>query len=87
MGGQKSENYEKFRQKCVQTFIYLRKYSKLIINLFHVMLDSGLKVLLHSIQNTNCNTFRIWMRKVWKGYTKNSKQTKVMKWQRRSSST
>lgn len=44
MGGQRSANYESFKRKCVQTFLYLRKYSKLIINLFHVMLDSGLKV-------------------------------------------
>lgn len=45
MGGLKSPNYENFKKKCVQTFLYLRKYSKLIVNLFQLMLDSGLRVL------------------------------------------
>lgn len=44
MGGKNSEGYNKFQKKCVEVYLYLRKYSKLILNLFHLMLDSGIKV-------------------------------------------
>jgi len=42
MGGFKGPNYEKFRKKCVDIYQYLRNYAKLITNLFHLMIDSGL---------------------------------------------
>ena len=44
-GGDKSPGYEEFKKKCVETFHKLREYAKLIINLFHLMIDSGLKDL------------------------------------------
>ena len=43
MGGEKSENYLKFKKKCVSAYLYLRKYGKLIVYLFHLMIDSGIK--------------------------------------------
>ena len=46
MGGFKGPNYEKFRKKCVDIYQYLRNYAKLITNLFHLMIDSGLPVLI-----------------------------------------
>jgi phosphatidylinositol 3-kinase len=45
LGGKTNDNYNKFRRKCVEAYIYLRKYAKLIVNLFHLMLDSGIKDL------------------------------------------
>jgi phosphatidylinositol 3-kinase len=42
MGGFKSAQYENFRKKCVVIYQYLRNYARLITNLFHLMLDSGL---------------------------------------------
>jgi len=44
MGGKNSEGYKIFQKKCVEAYLYLRKYAKLILNLFHLMLDSGIKV-------------------------------------------
>lgn len=44
MGGKNSEGYKVFQKKCVEVYLYLRKYSKLILNLFYLMLDSGIKV-------------------------------------------
>jgi len=42
MGGYKSQNYEKFKTFCCEAFNILRKNANLIINLFHLMLNSGL---------------------------------------------
>mmetsp|Transcript_14580 Transcript_14580/g.12381 ORF Transcript_14580/g.12381 Transcript_14580/m.12381 type:complete len:513 (+) Transcript_14580:982-2520(+) len=42
MGGNKGLLYDKFRKRCVSIYQYLRNYSKLIINLFNLMIDSGL---------------------------------------------
>lgn len=82
MGGQKSPGYENFKRKCVQTFIYLRKYSKLIINLFQLMLDSGLKVLFKKGIENNSNIHRILMLKALKNFMKSlflKKVTKTLK--------
>ena len=35
-------NQNKFYSKCVDIYKYLRKYAKLIINLLHLMIDSGI---------------------------------------------
>ncbi|CAD8088581.1 unnamed protein product [Paramecium primaurelia] len=43
MGGQKSELYTLFKSKCVEVYVYLRRYAKLIINLFLLMADAGIK--------------------------------------------
>ena len=47
MGGKNSEGYKMFQKKCVECYLYLRKYSKLILNLFQLMLDSGIKVFFN----------------------------------------
>ena len=52
MGGKNSEGYMLFQKKCVAAYLYLRKYAKLILNLFHLMLDSGIKVF-KLIKNCN----------------------------------
>lgn len=43
MGGKDSLLYADFKKNCVQAYFYLRKYAKLIVNLFHLMIDSGIK--------------------------------------------
>eukprot|EP00928_Gymnodinium_smaydae_P041652 TRINITY_DN28159_c0_g1_i2.p1 TRINITY_DN28159_c0_g1~~TRINITY_DN28159_c0_g1_i2.p1 ORF type:complete len:445 (-),score=126.65 TRINITY_DN28159_c0_g1_i2:280-1548(-) len=45
MGGNTSKGYESFRTKCCQAFKILRRHGKLIINLLHLMTDSGIKDL------------------------------------------
>ncbi len=44
MGGKSSENYIKFKKKCIDAFLYLRKYANFFINLFFLMYDSEIKV-------------------------------------------
>lgn len=44
MGGKESENYTYFENKCVTYFITLRKHSKLLLNLMHLMVDSNIVV-------------------------------------------
>lgn len=44
----KCNQYEKFQKKCVDAYIYLRKHAKLIVNLFHMMLDSGINDLTYA---------------------------------------
>lgn len=43
MGGKDSKIYSQFRKKCAEAYIYLRKHAKLIVNIFHLMIDSGIK--------------------------------------------
>lgn len=45
MGGNDSPTYDEFCRKCVDAFMYLRKHCKLIVNLFYLMLHSGIKDL------------------------------------------
>ena len=45
MGGFESEGYEEFKKKCGESFLYLRNSKKLILNLFHMMIHSGIKDL------------------------------------------
>jgi len=45
MGGKSSASYKEFCNKCVDAFLYLRKYAKLIVNLFYLMIHAGLKDL------------------------------------------
>jgi len=42
MGGERSPGYERFKLKCVEVFMHLRKHCKLIVNLFYLMIHSGL---------------------------------------------
>mmetsp|Transcript_8196 Transcript_8196/g.16119 ORF Transcript_8196/g.16119 Transcript_8196/m.16119 type:complete len:807 (-) Transcript_8196:9198-11618(-) len=44
MGGEKSAGYERFKVKCVEAFLVLRKHCRLIVNLFHLMIHSGLPI-------------------------------------------
>jgi phosphatidylinositol 3-kinase len=44
MGGVQSEYYTYFENKCVTYFITLRKHSKLLLNLMHLMVDSNIIV-------------------------------------------
>ena len=45
MGGKDSENYKKFTQKCVNVYLELRENARSIINMFYLMVDSGIKEL------------------------------------------
>jgi phosphatidylinositol 3-kinase len=45
MGGNKHPKYDLFKQKCVESFLYLRNYQRLILNLFHLMIHAGIKDL------------------------------------------
>lgn len=43
MGGAGSRGYMEFQSKCCQAFKYLRRHARLIINLLHLMADSGIR--------------------------------------------
>jgi phosphatidylinositol 3-kinase len=45
MGGNTHPHYENFKKKCVESFLYLRNYQSLILNLFHLMIHAGIKDL------------------------------------------
>jgi phosphatidylinositol 3-kinase len=45
MGGNQHAHYETFKKKCVEAFLYLRNYQRLILNLFHLMIHAGIKDL------------------------------------------
>jgi len=38
-----NDHYNRFLKKCVETFLYLRKFANKITNLFFLMLDSNIK--------------------------------------------
>ena len=42
MGGKDSENYKKFTQKCVNAYLILRENARTIVNMFYLMIDSGI---------------------------------------------
>lgn len=43
MGGRNSKDYDSFRLKARDAYNYLRKYGTLIITMFQIMIDSGIK--------------------------------------------
>ena len=45
MGGENSENYKKFKQKCVNAYLILRENARTIVNMFYLMIDSGIPEL------------------------------------------
>jgi phosphatidylinositol 3-kinase len=45
MGSDQHPHYETFKRKCVEAFLYLRNYQRLILNLFHLMIHAGIKDL------------------------------------------
>jgi len=52
MGGNQHPQYETFKKKCVEAFLYLRNYQRLILNLFHLMIHAGIKDLPFSEHET-----------------------------------
>jgi len=45
MGGKGSSEYEKFKQKCVNAYWVLRENARVIVNMFYLMIDSGIPEL------------------------------------------
>ena len=45
MGGKGSKNYEEFQQKCVNAYWVLRDNARVIVNMFYLMIDSGIPEL------------------------------------------
>ena len=42
IGGVNSERYKKFKQKCVNAYLILRDNARTIVNMFYLMIDSGI---------------------------------------------
>ena len=42
MGGKNSPKFEEFKQKCVNAYWVLRENAKVIVNMFYLMIDSGI---------------------------------------------
>ena len=40
---EQQENFKKFKLKCLEAYLYLRKQAKMVYNLTALMLDSGIK--------------------------------------------
>ena len=45
MGGKTSKKFEEFKQKCVNAYWVLRENAKVIVNMFYLMIDSGIPEL------------------------------------------
>ena len=45
MGGIFSENFKKFSQKSLNAFLILREHARTIVNMFYLMIDSGIPQL------------------------------------------
>ena len=45
MGGKDGPKYEEFKQKCVNAYWVLRENAKVIVNMFYLMIDSGIPEL------------------------------------------
>ena len=50
MGGKNSPNFEEFKQKCVNAYWVLRDNARVIVNMFYLMIDSGIPEL-NDIEN------------------------------------
>ena len=50
MGGKNSDKYKKFIQKCKNAYSILRENARTIVNMFYLMIDSGIK----GINNIEC---------------------------------
>ena len=50
MGGKGSLRYEQFKQKCVNAYWVLRENARVIVNMFYLMIDSGIPEL-NDIEN------------------------------------
>ena len=45
MGGKGSKRYEEFKLKCVNAYLVLRENARVIVNMFYLMIDSGIPEL------------------------------------------
>jgi phosphatidylinositol 3-kinase len=45
MGGKESDNYKKFKLKCKNAYSILRENARIIVNMFYLMIDSGIPEL------------------------------------------
>ena len=52
MGGKGSRRYEEFKQKCVNAYWVLRENARVIVNMFYLMIDSGIPEL-NNIESLN----------------------------------
>ena len=52
MGGKDSKSYEEFKQKCVNAYWVLRDNARVIVNMFYLMIDSGIPEL-NNIESLN----------------------------------
>ena len=52
MGGKDGPKYEEFKQKCVNAYWVLRENARVIVNMFYLMIDSGIPEL-NDIENLN----------------------------------
>ena len=50
MGGKGSQRYEEFKKKCVNAYWVLRENARVIVNMFYLMIDSGIPEL-NDIEN------------------------------------
>ena len=50
MGGKNSKKFEEFKQKCVNAYWVLRENARVIVNMFYLMIDSGIPEL-NDIEN------------------------------------
>ena len=50
MGGKGSKRYEEFKHKCVNAYLVLRENARVIVNMFYLMIDSGIPEL-NDIEN------------------------------------
>ena len=51
MGGQDSEDFKKFKTKCVDSYFYLRQNARLIVNMFYLMVHCGISELSDNYEN------------------------------------
>ena len=50
MGGKESKRYDEFKHKCVNAYLVLRENARVIVNMFYLMIDSGIPEL-NNIEN------------------------------------
>ena len=72
MGGKKSDNYKNFTQKCVNTYLVLRENARTIVNMFYLMVDSGIPLL-------NENSLENLIKQFSPGLTKEQAKDKFLK--------
>ena len=73
MGGENSENYKKFKQKCVNAYLILRENARTIVNMFYLMIDSQIP----QVKDLEC--LRKLHEQFAPGLTKDQAETKFLK--------